>query len=302
LKTVSQSYDDQPDTDAPATEAPADETPVAEPASAPDAVDETPAAEAAEVAEPTADDETDDAEGDVAGEVEAATAEADEVLETPVDDLADDETGEPAAADPLEEFRESLRSKPGDWFVVHTYSGMENRVKANLENRTTSLNMEDYIHEVIVPTEEVAEIKNGQRKLVKRTVLPGYVLVRMDLTDESWSAVRHTPSVTGFVGHSHQPVPLSLEEVESMLAPAVVAEVEAAAPEQGGAGGAAPRKKVEVADFDVSDSVMVVDGPFATLHATITEINAESQRVKALVEIFGRETPVELSFSQIQKV
>lgn len=306
---MSQSYDDQPDTDAPATEAPADETPVAEPASAPDEVDATPADEAAEVlgddvpadaelAEPTADDETDDAEGDVATEVEAATAEADEVMGTP----EDDEAGEPAAADPLEEFRESLRSKPGDWFVVHTYSGMENRVKANLENRTTSLNMEDYIHEVIVPTEEVAEIKNGQRKLVKRTVLPGYVLVRMDLTDESWSAVRHTPSVTGFVGHSHQPVPLSLEEVESMLAPAVVAEVEAAAPEQGGAGGAAPRKKVEVADFDVSDSVMVVDGPFATLHATITEINAESQRVKALVEIFGRETPVELSFSQIQKV
>ena len=186
--------------------------------------------------------------------------------------------------------------------MVHTYSGMENRVKANLENRITSLNMEDYIHEVIVPTEEVAEIKNGQRKLVKRTVLPGYVLVRMDLTDESWSAVRHTPSVTGFVGHSHQPVPLSLEEVESMLAPAVVAEVEAAQPEQGGAGATATRKKVEVADFDVSDSVMVVDGPFATLHATITEINAESQRVKALVEIFGRETPVELSFSQIQKV
>jgi transcriptional antiterminator NusG len=125
----------------------------------------------------------------------------------------------------------------------------------------------------------------------------------MDLTDESWSAVRHTPSVTGFVGHSHQPVPLSLDEVESMLAPAVVAQAEAAAPaQQGSGGGAAPSKKVEVADFDVSDSVMVVDGPFATLHATITEINAESQRVKALVEIFGRETPVELSFSQIQKV
>ncbi len=204
--------------------------------------------------------------------------------------------------DPLEEFREVLRSKPGDWFVVHTYSGMENRVKANLETRISSLNMEDYIHEVIVPTEEVAEIKNGQRKLVKRTVLPGYVLVRMDLTDESWSAVRHTPSVTGFVGHSHQPVPLSLEEVESMLAPAVVAQAEAAAaPEPGGAP-TATKKKVEVADFDVSDSVMVVDGPFATLHATITEINPESQRVKALVEIFGRETPVELSFSQIQKV
>jgi transcription termination/antitermination protein NusG len=203
--------------------------------------------------------------------------------------------------DPLEEFREALRSKVGDWFVVHTYSGMENRVKANLENRITSLNMEDYIHEVIVPTEEVAEIKNGQRKLVKRTVLPGYVLVRMDLTDESWAAVRHTPSVTGFVGHSHQPVPLSLDEVESMLAPAVAAEAAAAAPERAG-GGTTTRKKVEVADFSVSDSVMVVDGPFATLHATITEINAESQRVKALVEIFGRETPVELSFSQIQKV
>jgi transcriptional antiterminator NusG len=221
------------------------------------------------------------------------------------DEVADEvaeEAAEPAPSDPLQEFREALRDKVGDWFVVHTYSGMENRVKANLENRITSLNMEDYIHEVIVPTEEVAEIKNGQRKLVKRTVLPGYVLVRMDLTDESWAAVRHTPSVTGFVGHSHQPVPLSLDEVESMLAPAVVAEAEAAAaPEQSG-GGVAAKKKVEVADFDVSDSVMVVDGPFATLHATITEINAESQRVKALVEIFGRETPVELSFSQIQKV
>jgi transcriptional antiterminator NusG len=208
-------------------------------------------------------------------------------------------TEEPPA-DPLQEFRDALRAKVGDWFVVHTYSGMENRVKANLENRISSLNMEEYIHEVIVPTEEVAEIKNGQRKLVRRTVLPGYVLVRMDLTDESWAAVRHTPSVTGFVGHSHQPVPLSLDEVESMLAPSVAAEAQAAAPEQAGAG--APKKKVEVADFDVSDSVMVVDGPFATLHATITEINAESQRVKALVEIFGRETPVELSFSQIEKV
>jgi transcriptional antiterminator NusG len=208
-----------------------------------------------------------------------------------------------APVDPVQEFRDVLRSQVGDWFVVHTYSGMENRVKANLENRIGSLNMEDYIHEVIVPTEEVAEIKNGQRKLVKRTVLPGYVLVRMDLTDESWAAVRHTPSVTGFVGHSHQPVPLSLDEVESMLAPAILAQAEAAAPEQAGGGATTTqRKKIEVADFDVSDSVMVVDGPFATLHATITEINAESQRVKALVEIFGRETPVELSFTQIQKV
>jgi transcriptional antiterminator NusG len=227
-----------------------------------------------------------------------------EVLE---DDAAEAE--EPAGDDdPLEAFRRELWAKPGDWFVIHTYSGMEKRVKQNLENRIISLNMEDYIHEIVVPTEEVAEIKNGQRKMVTRTVLPGYVLVRMDLTDESWSTVRHTPSVTGFVGHSHQPVPLSMCEVEDMLAPAVVAVAEAeaaaaAAGEKGGSGGGSQRKPaIEVADFSVSDSVMVVDGPFATLHATITEINAESQRVKALVEIFGRETPVELSFSQIQKV
>ncbi|QIK74445.1 transcription termination/antitermination protein NusG [Nocardioides piscis] len=225
---------------------------------------------------------------------------------TAEDETAEDETAEePAADDPLEAFRRELWAKPGEWYVVHTYSGMEKRVKQNLENRIISLNMEDYIHEIVVPTEEVAEIKNGQRKMVTRTVLPGYVLVRMDLTDESWSAVRHTPSVTGFVGHSHEPVPLSMSEVEDMLAPAVVAVAEAeAAAAAGDTSGNAPgvKKPVEVADFDVSDSVMVVDGPFATLHATITEINAESQRVKALVEIFGRETPVELSFSQIQKV
>jgi transcription termination/antitermination protein NusG len=203
--------------------------------------------------------------------------------------------GEPeAAVDPLEEFRAALRAKPGDWYVVHTYSGMENRVKTNLENRITSLNMEDFIYEVHVPQEEVAEIKNGQRRMVRRTVLPGYVLVRMDLTDESWSAVRHTPSVTGFVGHSHQPVPLSLAEVEAMLAPAVITEAES--PQQ------QKQKKVEFTDFYAGDSVMVVDGPFATLHATITEINVDAQRVKALVEIFGRETPVELSFTQIEKV
>ena len=236
-----------------------------------------------------------------------ALTDADE--DSPTDDeTADDETADAETADendPLEAFRRELWAKPGDWFVVHTYSGMEKRVKQNLENRIISLNMEDYIHEIVVPTEEVAEIKNGQRKMVTRTVLPGYVLVRMDLTDESWSAVRHTPSVTGFVGHSHQPVPLSMSEVEDMLAPAVVAVAEAEAAAAAGdrpAAAAAAKKPVEVADFDVSDSVMVVDGPFATLHATITEINAESQRVKALVEIFGRETPVELSFSQIQKV
>ncbi len=239
-----------------------------------------------------------------------APAEVDEATEAPAEgesevdadadaEAASDEEVDPD--DPLEAFRRELWAKPGDWFVVHTYSGMEKRVKHNLENRIISLNMEDYIHEIVVPTEEVAEIKNGQRKMVTRTVLPGYVLVRMDLTDESWSAVRHTPSVTGFVGHSHQPVPLSMREVEDMLAPAAVAVAEAAAAGEKGSSTMA-RKPVEVADFDVSDSVMVVDGPFATLHATITEINPESQRVKALVEIFGRETPVELSFSQIQKV
>ena len=290
---MSQQYDEQLE-GATSTEAaeqgavdPSVDAPTDLPEDAAPAVDE----EAAADSETPADEATDEATDE-----EPADEDADEAAPA-----ATDETDVDAPGDPLEEFREALRAKIGDWFVVHTYSGMENRVKANLENRITSLNMEDYIHEVIVPTEEVAEIKNGQRKLVKRTVLPGYVLVRMDLTDESWAAVRHTPSVTGFVGHSHQPVPLSLDEVESMLAPAVAAAAEAAAPEQAGVAGAT-KKKVEVADFDVSDSVMVVDGPFATLHATITEINAESQRVKALVEIFGRETPVELSFSQIQKV
>ena len=256
--------------------------------------------EAEVVADP---EDADDAADDVEAELGAAD-EADEALADDADERRTSAEEEPAEEDPLEAFRKELWAKPGDWFVVHTYSGMENRVRANLENRISSLHMEDYIHEIVVPTEEVAEIKNGQRKMVKRTVLPGYVLVRMDLTDESWAAVRHTPSVTGFVGHSHQPVPLSMDEVENMLAPNVIATAEAAAAAAGGtsSGGGATKKPVEVADFEVSDSVMVVDGPFATLHATITEINAEAQRVKALVEIFGRETPVELSFGQIQKV
>ena len=217
---------------------------------------------------------------------------------------AEDEPAEPepeeesdAGQDALEAFRAELRAKPGDWYVVHTYSGMENRVLQNLENRVSSLNMEDYIYEIIVPTEEVTEIRNGQRKQVKRTVLPGYVLVRMDLTDESWSTVRHTPSVTGFVGHSNSPVPLSLDEVEKMLAPAVIAAATASSE-----GPTRRKKKIEVADFAVGDSVMVVDGPFAGVHATITEINVNNQRLKALVEILGRETPVDLTFPQIQKV
>lgn len=293
---MSEQYDSAPEID----EA-ADQVEAAE-AAAEDADEATASADEAEQTVEV--DDTVDVEGaDEIAAVEDETVED----ESSEEETVEDEAVEAADEDPLEAFRRELWAKPGDWFVVHTYSGMENRVKQNLENRIHSLNMEDYIHEIVVPTEEVAEIKNGQRKMVKRTVLPGYVLVRMDLTDESWAAVRHTPSVTGFVGHSHQPVPLSMDEVEKMLAPAVVtaaaAEAEAAAATGGGTTSAAPAKKpVEVVDFGVNDSVLIVDGAFATLHATITEINAEAQRVKALVEIFGRETPVELSFAQIQRV
>jgi transcriptional antiterminator NusG len=317
---VSQSYDERPEhaadtaeEPAPPEEAvPAEIAPVADPAATPehDGLDQAaPEDVGTDAEQPQTDSVQGEAEAAQAEPVEQAPEEApSDESDLPAEAEGDTDTGAPAdepaedaQADPLEEFRETLRSKPGDWFVVHTYSGMENRVKANLENRISSLNMEDYIHEVIVPTEEVAEIKNGQRKLVRRTVLPGYVLVRMDLTDESWSAVRHTPSVTGFVGHTHQPVPLSLDEVENMLAPSVAAEAETVTADRAG-GAVATKRPVEVADFEVSDSVMVVDGPFASLHATITEIHPESQRLKALVEIFGRETPVELSFSQVEKV
>ena len=211
------------------------------------------------------------------------------------DDEADQEPDQ-ALERALEELRAELRSKPGEWYVVHTYSGMENRVKQNIDARVVTLNMEDYIYETLVPTEDAVEIRNGQKKNVTRTFMPGYVLVRMDLTDESWAAVRHTPSVTGFVGHANQPVPLGLDEVEGMLTPSVQAKVAAA--------GQAPRrrKKVEVVDYQVGDSVTVVDGPFAGVHATLTEINPHNQRVKAMVEILGRETPVDLTFPQIQKV
>jgi transcriptional antiterminator NusG len=198
------------------------------------------------------------------------------------------------AEDPVEEFKAKLRREPGEWYVVHSYAGYENRVKANLENRIVSLNMEDYIHEVQVPMEEVVEIKNGQRKQVRRVRIPGYVLVRMDLTDESWGAVRHTPGVTGFVGHTHQPVPLSTDEVFSMLAPTLETK---AAPTK-----AAKPAEVTVVDFEVGESVTVMEPPFETLPATITEINADQQKLKVLVSIFGRETPVELSFNQVAKI
>jgi transcription termination/antitermination protein NusG len=194
-------------------------------------------------------------------------------------------------ADPVEEFKTKLRREPGDWFVVHSYAGYENRVKANLETRITSLNMEDYIYAVEVPMEEVTEIKNGQRKLVRRVRIPGYVLVRMDLTDESWGAVRHTPGVTGFVGHTHQPVPLSTDEVFSMLAPSLQPKEARTKP--------APTATV---DFEVGESVTVMEGPFETLPATIAEINPDAQKLQVLVSIFGRETPVELAFNQVAKI
>ena len=231
--------------------------------------------------------ETVDAESVGVGVTEAAK-------EDTVDAAAVDE--EPA--DPVAAFREQLRRAPGDWFVIHSYAGLENKVKANLETRIISLNVEDYIFQVEVPMEEVTEIKQGVRKLVKRTKFPGYVLVRMELTDESWGAVRNTPGVTGFVGHGHTPAPLSLDEVTAILAP--VPEKKAAPGGQVAAGGLAPAATTFV-DFAVGDSVTVVDGPFASLHATISEINIEGQKVTGLVEIFGRETPVELAFSQIQK-
>ncbi len=201
--------------------------------------------------------------------------------------------------DPAVAFREQMRIAPGDWYVIHSYAGYENKVKGNIEARITTLNMEDYIYQVEVPMEEVTEIKGGVRKLVRRNKFPGYVLVRMDLTDESWGAIRHTPGVTGFVGHGHQPAPLSLDEVVAILAP-VPEKKPAAAGTSGPSSGAAPSAAVEV-DFAVGDSVTVVDGPFATLHATVSEINIEGQKVTGLVEIFGRETPVELAFSQIVK-
>lgn len=205
-------------------------------------------------------------------------------------------------ADPVEELRAALRRAPGEWYVVHSYAGYENKVKTNLETRAQTLDVEDYIFQVEVPTEEVTEIKNGQRKMVQRKVLPGYILVRMELNDASWSAVRNTPGVTGFIGATSQPSPLSIDEVLKFLAPQVEekkAETgkKAAQP----AAAAAKQPTVEV-DYEVGESVTVMDGPFATLPATISEVNADAQKLKVLVSIFGRETPVELSFNQVSKI
>ncbi|MGW2862809.1 transcription termination/antitermination protein NusG [Streptomyces sp. NPDC001205] len=214
----------------------------------------------------------------------------------------EEEPAEPAApVDPVEALRQELRFLPGEWYVIHTYAGYEKRVKANLEQRAVSLNVEEFIYQAEVPEEEIVQIKNGERKNVRQNKLPGYVLVRMDLTNESWGVVRNTPGVTGFVGNAYDPYPLTLDEIVKMLAPE--AEEKAAREAAEAEGKPAPQRKVEVQvlDFEVGDSVTVTDGPFATLQATINEINADSKKVKGLVEIFGRETPVELSFDQIQK-
>ena len=238
-----------------------------------------------------------------AGEADTAAAQADDAGSAAPSDAEPGDAGggadrgddaerhdDAGEADPVARFTAELRQLPGEWYVVHSYAGYENRVKANLESRTQSLNMEDYIFQVEVPTHQVTEIKGGKRQQVSEKVLPGYILVRMDLTDESWAAVRNTPGVTGFVGLSSKPSPLSLHEVATLLAPE---------PE-------APAAKAEVrraaVEYEVGESVTVMDGPFATLPATVNEINPDTQKLKVLVSIFGRETPVELSFDQVSKI
>jgi transcriptional antiterminator NusG len=228
-----------------------------------------------------------DGAGSLAGEAESLADEADETAK-PDDEMV--EPGDPADS-AREDFQRELRMLPGDWYVVHSYAGYENRVKTNLESRISSLNMEDYIFQIEVPVHQVTEIKGGKRQQVQEKVLPGYILVRMDLTDESWAVVRNTPGVTGFVGLSSRPSPLQLGEVASLLAPepeAGTKQAEAARP--------------STVEFEVGESVTVMDGPFATLPATVNEINPDTQKLKVLVSIFGRETPVELSFDQVTKI
>jgi transcription termination/antitermination protein NusG len=237
--------------------------------------------------------EVDDAAGPAEVDAAAGPAEVDDAGPAEVDDAAGpaEEEAEKPADSALEEFERELRLLPGDWYVVHSYAGYENRVKTNLESRISSLNMEDYIYQIEVPVHQVTEIKGGKRQQVSEKVLPGYILVRMELTDESWAVVRNTPGVTGFVGLSSRPSPLQLGEVAGLLAP----EPEPTAKQAEAARTATP-------EFEVGESVTVMDGPFATLPATVNEVNPEAQKLKVLVSIFGRETPVELSFDQVTKI
>ncbi len=276
-------------------------------ASAPDAEGVSPAAadgagENLAGDELTATDEanTDEADAAEAGDDEAAAATDDVAVVDDgeaLDDADADADAEAKAAeeelevDPVEEFKRQLRAMPGDWYVIHSYAGYENRVKTNLENRIGSLNMEDFIFQIEVPVHKVTEIKQGKRQQVQEKVLPGYILVRLELTDESWAVVRNTPGVTGFVGLSSRPSPLSLQEVANLLAP----EPEEQAKQ-------AEAKSLPKVDYEVGESVTVMDGPFATLPATVNEINPDTQKLKVLVSIFGRETPVELSFEQVAKI
>ncbi|AEF34662.1 MULTISPECIES: transcription termination/antitermination protein NusG [Mycobacteriaceae] len=258
---------------------------------------DTPAGEPVDVAETT------EAPAEAPADETLAAAEAAEGAETA-------EGTEAAEAEPAEELdpaatlKAELRTKPGDWYVIHSYAGYENKVKANLETRVQNLDVGDYIFQVEVPTEEVTEIKNGQRKQVNRKVLPGYILVRMDLTDDSWSAVRNTPGVTGFVGATSRPTSLPLDDVVKFLLPQGAAKKQgrgAAATAATTHDGGLERPVIEV-DYEVGESVTVMDGPFATLPASISEVNAEQQKLKVLVSIFGRETPVELTFNQVSKI
>ena len=252
----------------------------------------------AEQAEAEAEQAEAEAEQAEAEQADAAQAEPGEPAEAEAEqaeaeaEQADADQAEPEEpqADPVAVYAAELRQLPGDWYVVHSYAGYENRVKGNLESRTQSLNMEDYIFQVEVPVHQVTEIKGGKRQQVSEKVLPGYILVRMDLTDESWAAVRNTPGVTGFVGLSSRPSPLSLTEVATLLAPE---------PEEKAAKAEITHLPVE---YEVGESVTVMDGPFATLPATVSEINPDTQKLKVLVSIFGRETPVELSFDQVSKI
>ncbi|WP_326502870.1 transcription termination/antitermination protein NusG [Rothia nasimurium] len=237
---------------------------------------------------------------EVVGPAEQATDEGHEAVEVAAAEVVEEvteaeEAGEPAV-DPLEEFKAKLRRQEGEWFVIHTYAGYENKVKANLESRAQTMNAEDDIFEVQVPMEEVMEVKNTTKKLVRRVRVPGYALVRMNLTDESWGVVRHTPGVTGFVGQdAYNPVPLRLDEVVDMLAPVFEAEQAEA--------GAAPKAAPAVeTGFEIGEAVTVKEGPFEGMPATISEINAAASSMVVLISVFERETPVTLNFSQVTKM
>ncbi|MFB7980354.1 transcription termination/antitermination protein NusG [Streptomyces vinaceus] len=261
------------------------------------------AEEAALHVEDEADETADDAQaGEDSDEDEDAAVEDEAGTDEDAEDAEEaEEAADAEPVDPIQALRDELRLLPGEWYVIHTYAGYEKRVKANLEQRAVSLNVEEFIYQAEVPEEEIVQIKNGERKNVRQNKLPGYVLVRMDLTNESWGVVRNTPGVTGFVGNAYDPYPLTLDEIVKMLAPEAQEKAAKQAAEDAGLPAPAVKRTIEVLDFEVGDSVTVTDGPFATLQATINEINPDSKKVKGLVEIFGRETPVELSFDQIQK-